>query len=272
MAARDNHPGRAGGEHASSKNSKDAGDRARGGGGGGDGGVRINRTQKGMPAAPFDMKAPMEQNSLRTGPTIDLGSPTEKGLHALSFDDRFNTFKEHQDAVRDFVNRSKLGKFADFALGSFYNENVPDINNPRSFSGGTWHSSTNPYGVAAGMLSPYGSGFLTGPIVDQATVAAGIPGSQLWHGGSGPNSWGEASGGGLLGGGGNPSDPQGNRGAGGGLLQPTTQPGVTPLAPVAPAAQPAAQQAKERQKRMYALNGVNIPGPTPYSFTGAKWL
>ena len=203
------------------------------------------------------------------------------GMAQGNYPSKTDAYNDYASAVGDYATRGLLGKIADFVGGSWIDQQEPISQNPRTFAQGTYHTSTNPGGAISGLL-----GGMVNPAVGALAGKVGgwgynaLGGKNIFHGGydqpdtgeySDPSGgWGQASGGGLFGGGGGPSSPQANRGAEG--LLTASQPGVSPQAPVTPAAQPAVQQAQERKKRMYALNGVNIPGPTPYSFTGAKWL
>ncbi len=239
-----------------------------GGGGGSDGGTKKVGN------------ATVADHMIATG-GIDVPSIGSGGMAQGNYASQDDAYTDFASAIGEYDTRGLLGKVADFFGGSWFDQQEPISQNPRTFAQGTYHTSSNPGGIVAGlaggMVNP-AFGQFTGPVGAWGYNALG--GKNIFHGGydqpdtgkySDPSGgWGQASSGGLLGGG-DPSDPQGNRGAGGGLLQPT-QPGVTPQAPVMPAAEHDAEKAKERQKRMYALNGVNIPGPTPYSFTGAKWL
>lgn len=226
--------------------------------------------------------ATVADHMIATG-EIDVPSIGPKGMakgNYASQDDAYNDFGK---AVGEYDTRGLLGKVADFFGGSWFDQQEPISQNPRTFAQGAFHTSTNPVGavagLAGGMVNP-ALGKITGPLGAWGYNALG--GKNIFHGGysqpdtgvySDPSGgWGQASlsGGGLLSG--NPSNPQPNRGAQGGLLQPTAQPGVTPQAPILPAAQPAAQQAQERKKRMFGMNSTSVPGPTPYSFVGAKWL
>ena len=198
-----------------------------------------------------------------------------------SQDDAYNDFSK---AVGDYETRSTFGKIADFLGGSWFDQQAPISQNPRTFAKGTYHTSTNPAGVVAGiaggMINP-AFGQVTGPLGAMAYNAAG--GLNISHGGySQPDTgiyddpsggWGAAqtaSGGGLMGGG--PPSQHENRGYQGnnGLLG-----GSNP----APATQGLLQEAaktpqalQERAARQWGFGSQGIPGPSPYNFTTARWL
>ena len=253
-------------------------DRSSGGGGGGNsgiGGVTISRVKKGVGVPGDYPTGPLQEEHIRTGPTIKAGSTTDSGFNDFDFNARFTAVKKHQQALRDFLGRPNLGRVVDFVSGPLYDENMPVFDNPHSWSNGTWHSSTNVPGVVGmvgGMLAGVPMGGVVGSYVGDAL---NVP--KAWHGGSGPNSWADpaaakAPGGGLLGGGG-PSRQQDNRGAQNatGILGVGNQQAPAAATPLT-AALPAQQQAAAIKKRAYDFGIGTVPGPSPYSFTTARWL
>jgi hypothetical protein len=87
--------------------------------------------------------------------------------------DRVNQFN---DARREYENRDLFDKLVDLFAGPIYNDNEPDFNDPDTFWGGHYHSSTNPAGVA-GLVAGSALGLGLGT-VGLGTVASQI-GSQL---------------------------------------------------------------------------------------------
>ena len=194
-----------------------------------------------------------------------------------------NTSVDIDNRVNDYTSYEGPGivpQVLDWIGGPWFDISEPIFTKPQTYYDGTWHSQTNVPGVLGGL----GGGLIGGPVGSQigsilgselgkATGIGQVPHSP-WGGDSlsqiaSDRGWGSGL---SSNSGGGPSSQQDNRGAEGGLLQPTTQPGVTPQAPVMPAAQPAVQQAQERKKRMYALGMNGVPGPSTYQYQTAKWL
>lgn len=231
-----------------------------------------NRSTSGKKAG----NATVADHMIATG-QIDVPSIGPNGMAQGNYASQDDAYTDFGRAVGQYDTRGLLGKVADFFGGSWFDQQEPISQNPRTFAKGTYHTSTNPIGALAGVATPYGLGAITAPIAGGIYNWAG--GKNVFHGGySQPDTgiyddpsggWGQASSGGLFDGGGNPSNPQANRGRE--SLLPT-QPGVSQPAPVSQAAQPDVQQSQERKRRMYALGMNGVPGPTPYNYQTAKWL
>lgn len=113
----------------------------------------------------------------------------------------------------------------------------PQINQPSSYQGGQYHHGINPAGMIAGMLSPYGSGLLTGPLAGSLYNQQGGHNVVMTGGGSGwstsyPDGGpGYNSSTGYGGPAGQPTSPQGKGQQGGtpGLPGLTGNPGGAPF-------------------------------------------
>jgi hypothetical protein len=70
---------------------------------------------------------------------------------------------------KEYENRGFGHKLLDFLGGPFYNENEPAYGNPDTFHGGSYHTSTNPLGVAGSILGSLvpGGGTVLGAIGNQ---------------------------------------------------------------------------------------------------------
>jgi hypothetical protein len=75
--------------------------------------------------------------------------------------------KDWAAAKRAYEGRGFWDRALDFLGGPFYDENEPDFNDPRTYHGGTYHSSTDILGSAASLL-----GMAGGPI--GAAVGKGL--------------------------------------------------------------------------------------------------
>jgi hypothetical protein len=77
--------------------------------------------------------------------------------------------KEYNDARREYEKRPFGNQLLDFLAGPFYDEQPPDITDPNTYWGGTYHSSTNVVGAALSLL-----GGLGGPLGVVAGKGAGV--------------------------------------------------------------------------------------------------
>lgn len=202
------------------------------------------------------------------------------GVSKGNYNSQDDAYNDYARAVGDYATRGTFGKIADFLGGSWFDQQEPISQNPRTFARGTYHTSSNPGGIvgglAGGMINP-ALGQLTGPLGGWGYNALG--GKNIFHGGYGQPDTGiysdpsggynQASGGGLLGGS-SPSGQQDNRGADLGLFSAGNLPPTAPL--VQPQAIPGVQQTDAIKKRGYALGLTGVPGPTPYNYQTAKWL
>jgi hypothetical protein len=127
----------------------------------------------GMSAAAADHLVAM--GKIKT-PSIPSG-----GVAQGNYKTQDDAYTDYSKAVGDWGTRNFGNRLADFLGGAFYDENEPMAGNPRSFAGGKFHSSSNPGGIAAGLLSPYGSGLISGPLASNLYQNAGLP--SVWHGG-----------------------------------------------------------------------------------------
>lgn len=96
-----------------------------------------------------------------------------------------------------YNNRSLGWKVADAVLGPFLDVKKPTLGQPQSYSGGTFHTATNPGGVLGSAASVLSGVPMLGFLGSSAYTAAHLP--EVYHGGTGPqyadgNNWGGASG------------------------------------------------------------------------------
>lgn len=149
------------------------GPKGTGGASKGTAGGNVGGTKKAGTAAVADHMIATGQIS---APSIPGG-----GVAQGNYSSQDNAYNDYSGAVGDYATRNFGNRLADFLGGSFYNENEPMAGNPRSFSGGKFHSSSNPGGVLAGLVAPYGSGLIAGPVGSAIYNKAGLP--EVWHGG-----------------------------------------------------------------------------------------
>lgn len=114
-----------------------------------------------------------------------IGAPSipSGGVAKGNYPSQVDAYNDYSKAVGDYETRGFFGKALDFLGGSFYDQQEPMAGNPRSFAGGSYHSTSNPGGILgglAGMAVP-GLGMLAGPALGSAYTAAGLP--LAWHGG-----------------------------------------------------------------------------------------
>lgn len=226
--------------------------------------------------------ATVADHMIATG-QIDVPSIGPKGVAQGNYNSQDDAYNDYSKAIGDYETRSWGGKVLDGILGGWFDQQAPISQNPRTFANGTYHTFSNPgsiLGGFAGSAVAPGLGLLTGPLSGAAYNLAG--GKNIAHGGySQPDTgvyddptggWGAASSGGLLGGGG-PSRQQDNRGSQNatGLLGVGNQQAPAAATPLT-AALPAQQQAAAIKKRAYDFGIGTVPGPSPYSFTTARWL
>lgn len=69
--------------------------------------------------------------------------------------------RAYNAAKNEYTNRSFGKRLLDF-LSPIKSVN-PQINQPSSYAGGQYHHGFNPAGLAAGLVSPWGSGIISGP-------------------------------------------------------------------------------------------------------------
>lgn len=205
------------------------------------------------------------------------------GMAQGNYPSKIDAYNDYASAVGDYATRSWAGKIADFFGGSWYDQQSPISQNPRTFAQGTYHTSTNPAGALIGAATPYGMGVVTGPIA--ANVYNGLGGKNIFHGGysqpdtgaysdpSGGWSSTAQSSGGATGGGQNSVgyDKGGQGGAIPGILNVPPQQAPSTLLPNTQA-QPGQQQANLFKKQNYALGLNGVPGPSPYNYQTAWWL
>lgn len=176
--------------------------------------------------------------------------------------------RAYNAAKTEYQNRSLGKRVVDFM--SPLKSIDPQINQPSSYQGGQYHHGFNPAGAVAGMLSPYGSGLLTGPLAGSLYNQQGGHNVVLTGEGSGwstsyPDGGpGYNSSTGYGGPAGQPTSPQG-KGQQGGTLQPyglTSNPGGAPFG-----AQPTRAPAQPAAPSMFS---PQIPNHTvPYGYQSA---
>lgn len=128
-----------------------------------------------------DVDRLMDRLGIGTGPTpqaVPGQTPTINRTRSWSNPDW--DLKDVAKARASYKNRSGIWGVLDTIAGPFIDVNEPDWNNPASFAGGDWHTSTNLGGAAAALaglgLGAPGLGF----IGSQIDNLVGIP--DLYHG------------------------------------------------------------------------------------------
>jgi hypothetical protein len=297
MAARDVGDGRS--DHASSNRGRDGlgagSDRSNAGRGRDNRGGAVAGKKKanasGMSSVAADHLVAMGRIST---PSIPAG-----GVAQGNYPSQHDAYNDYAKAVGAYDSRGFLDRAADWLGGGFYDLNEPMAGNPRSFAGGTYHSSSNPGRIAGGLAGMFAGPLapMIGPAAGAAYTAAGLP--QAWHGGldqpdlrNGPFGNTDAemgasfadiggTGGGLFGGGNTyasgtqpgqrSTQPNmaglGNPNGNGGLLaqnQPFRAAASAPNPFSAPTA-PTAQQGLNFRPQMAGGGAYNIPGGKPYT-------
>jgi len=92
--------------------------------------------------------------------------------------------KDWADASREYNDRSFGRRALDFVAGPWFNDNKPDFNDPRTFWGGKFHTSTNPLGAAASLL---GGAAFPGAGIPAGMIGSAI-GPEAYHKQMDPNS------------------------------------------------------------------------------------
>lgn len=112
-----------------------------------------------------------------------IGAPSigKGGVAQGNYATKDDAYNDYARAVGGFATRGTLGKVADFMAGPFFDQNEPMAGNPRSFSGGTFHTSSNPAGAIAAMAGLASGVPMVGSIVGKGYQMAGGP--MAWHGG-----------------------------------------------------------------------------------------
>jgi hypothetical protein len=143
-------------------------------GGSGNGGARTS------PKAVSN--ATVADHAIATGRVAAPSIPSG-GVARGNYNSQVDAYNDYSKAVGQYETRGFLDKALDFLGGAFYDSQEPMAGNPRSFSKGTFHSTSNPGGILGGLLgmAAPGLGMLTGPAVSSIYDAAGLP--QMWHGG-----------------------------------------------------------------------------------------
>jgi hypothetical protein len=159
-----------------STGNRGGGSSSRTSGGGSGGGSQL----PGSKAPPLAGNATVADHMIATG-QISAPSVPAGGVAQGNYPTQDDAYADYAKAVGDYATRTWANKLADFLGGSFYDENEPMAGNPRSFAGGRFHTSSNPAGIAAGMVAPWGSGLVAGPVAAKIYGAAGLP--DIWHGG-----------------------------------------------------------------------------------------
>jgi hypothetical protein len=140
-------------------------------GGSGNGGGRTSPKAVG--------NATVADHAIATG-RVSAPSIPSGGVARGNYNSQVDAYNDYSKAVGEFETRGLLGRALDFIGGPLYDQQEPMAGNPRSFAGGTFHSSTNPGGLL-GSLAPYGMGNVFGPLASKAYTSLGLP--QAWHGG-----------------------------------------------------------------------------------------
>ena len=90
--------------------------------------------------------ATVADHMIATG-RISAPSIPQGGVAKGNFPTQDDAYNAYSKAVGNYATRGFFDRAADFLAGPFYDLQEPMANNPRSFAGGTYHSSTNPGGV-----------------------------------------------------------------------------------------------------------------------------
>lgn len=123
---------------------KGNGTNAAGNRGGGAGGVTGGGKKAG--------NATVADHMIATG-GISVPSIGPKGVAQGNYPSQDDAYTDFSRSIGDYATRSIGGKIADYGLGPFYNQQEPISQNPRTFSGGTYHTSANPVGMAGAIAS-----------------------------------------------------------------------------------------------------------------------
>jgi hypothetical protein len=142
-------------------------------GGSGNGGARTAKSVG---------NATVADHAIATG-RVSAPSIPSGGVARGNYNSQVDAYGDYAKAVGQYETRGFMDKALDFLGGAFYDSQEPMAGNPRSFSKGTFHSTSNPGGILGGLLgmAAPGLGMLTGPAVSSIYDAAGLP--QMWHGG-----------------------------------------------------------------------------------------
>jgi hypothetical protein len=189
--------------------------------------------------------------------------------------------KQQRDIIgawQDWNGRSFGRKVLDFAAGPFLNDNMPNLDDPNTYHGGVYHTSTNPLGVAASLV---GGALMPGAGIPLGAIGSAI-GPEVYHNPASPTQAAEYG----MPGASKPGSvtasaaaPNGggfsNTGGGAG--------GVAMLPPVAGSGSAAATPPGQLPGPTTSPTGVqlppimvpggyqSVPGPTPYGWQMPAW-
>lgn len=165
-----------GGQTAGGRAAGDVGGR---GGMGGQSGNRGGGDRSGGSTAKRAGNATVADQMVATG-RISAPSIPSGGVAKGNYNSQVDAYNDYAKAVGEYDTRGMFGRVMDFIGGPLFDQQEPMAGNPRSFAGGSFHSTTNPGGVL-GALAPYGVGNVLGPLASKAYAGLGLP--QAWHGG-----------------------------------------------------------------------------------------
>lgn len=98
-----------------------------------------------------------------------------------------------QAAMEEYEQRPDYIDVIDAVAGPYFNANEPEFDEPDSFRGGTYHTSTNPLGVAGSLIGNIFGGAAGGAVLGQL----GSLGPELYHGGGEDGTAADVLGGGT---------------------------------------------------------------------------
>jgi hypothetical protein len=144
--------------------------------------AQVNRAYQSAPAAAPAMagNATVADRMIATG-QVRAPSIPAAGVAQGNYATQGDAYNQYATAVGDYATRSLAGRIGAALAGPFVDQQEPMAGNPRSFSHGTYHTTSNPGGIV-GSMAPMGIGSIAGPALGAGYTAAGLP--EVWHGGN----------------------------------------------------------------------------------------
>lgn len=162
-----------------------------GGGGGANTGVGGDRPLRGLPTTPYGGGPPSQVAETPYGAPVHYdygkyglntdGTPTKTAQSPEKWKGTKQRVEDYNKAVKEYENRDFFGKVMDFLAGPLYDEQAPNIDDPRTYWGGKYHTSTDPVAAAAMAAGTFGGVPFAGEIVGQAEDLAGIDADVYHH-------------------------------------------------------------------------------------------